>query len=430
MNWPNRTGARDFTEVRGFGQDDRMGAFLNFDLRFEIDPLIVRGASHDSDRTLQGASVFDLTEAPGNTPNLRLQTTSKHHKWCDPRRGCGETLLTSCPTRNWAKIAGMLVAAVFCVASIAEAAVAPLGKFTLTCLDIPDIQRGAGLAIVLQLPGGGTWLYDTGNGYPSKTNASGWASDHNTGRDVIAPFLKQHNIRELDGVLISHAHYDHFGGLIWLADNFPVKKLYDSGYEFSGQSSADYTGEIGHYSKLRADFKKRAGVYKEAHTGDKLFLDKQLDVEVTAPPKEFFTEPHPERRPKTDPPAHYLVNANSLGIRIRHGNVVFLLPGDIQGEDQRQSLLPATPPGKLKCNILIAPGHGIHSIPEFAEASRPEVTIASVFPRYAKGSPAPKVFGKVGSKVYLTGVHGWVQVVSDGEHYTVKAERGETEGAK
>ena len=126
-------------------------------------------------------------------------------------------------------------------------------------------------------------------------------------------------------------------------------------------------------------------------------------------------QPHPERRPKSDPPAHYLVNANSLGVRIRHGNVVFLLPGDIQREDQVRSLLPSVVPGKLRCQVLVAPGHGIHSVPEFAEATRPEVTVASAPPRYAKTSPAPKVFGTVGSRVFLTGLHGRVTVGLDGD---------------
>jgi len=43
------------------------------------------------------------------------------------------------------------------------------GKFILTALNIPDVQRGAGLALVLQTPEGKTWLYDTGNGYPVET---------------------------------------------------------------------------------------------------------------------------------------------------------------------------------------------------------------------------------------------------------------------
>lgn len=54
------------------------------------------------------------------------------------------------------------------------------GLFQLTVLDIPDVGRGVGLALILQTPTGGTWLYDTGNGYPE---GDGWVADCNTGRD-------------------------------------------------------------------------------------------------------------------------------------------------------------------------------------------------------------------------------------------------------
>jgi len=319
----------------------------------------------------------------------------------------------------------VLLLGAIAIACVSNASAAGAGKFILTALEVPDIQRGAGLALVLQTPGGKTYLYDTGNGYPTRTNASGWASDHNTGRDVIAPFLKTIHVTKLDGVLISHAHYDHFGGLLWLRTNVPITRLFDSGYVFPGQSSADYTGELADYSRVRAEF-KGLDLYQEAHTGDTLDWDPQLKIEVIAPPKTFFTEPHPESRPKTDPPAHYLVNANSLGIRIQHGSVVFYLPGDIQGEDINQSLLPSVDQAKLKCHILIAPGHGIHFTKEFAEATRPEVSIASVFPRYAKGLKSTPMLKAVGAKTYITGLNGRVQVVSDGEHYTVTAEREDT----
>jgi len=297
------------------------------------------------------------------------------------------------------------------------------GRFTLTVLDIPDIHRGAGLALVMQTPGGRAFLYDTGNGYPSATNASGWASDHNSGRDLIAPLLRERGVKELDGVVISHAHYDHFGGFVWLVDHFPIRKLYDPGYEMPGRTSGDYGGELGHYAKLRRQFKQRPGAYQEAHTGDKLAWDDRLDVEVLAPPKGFFHERHPEKRPKNDPPAHYLLNANAMILRIQHGKVVFVLGGDIEAEDQKLSLLPSLPPGKLKCDVLIAPGHGIHAIPEFAEATRPKVAVASLFARWAKGIPAWKVYGAVGAKVYVTGVHGNIEIVSDGESFTTKAQR-------
>lgn len=314
--------------------------------------------------------------------------------------------------------------AALCACGLAgPAAAGESGKFTLTCLDLPDIQRGAGLALVLQTPGGRTILYDTGNGYPSKTNPSGWEADHNDGRDVIAPFLNQRGVKSLDGVVISHAHYDHFGGFIWLKDHYPIRRLYDPGYVMPGRAPGDWGGELGHWTKLREEFKRRPGVYQEAHTGDKLDWDERLEVEVLAPPKTFFGDPHPELRPKNDPPSHYLVNANAMALRIRHGKVVFVLGGDIESDDQKQSLLPSLPQGKLKCDVLIAPGHGIHATPEFAAAARPKIVAASVFARYAKGIPSYKVYGAVGAKVYSTGLNGNIEIVSDGEQVKVTTQR-------
>jgi beta-lactamase superfamily II metal-dependent hydrolase len=73
--------------------------------------------------------------------------------------------------------------------------------------------------------------------------------------------------------------------------------------------------------------------------------------------------------------------------------------------------------------VLIAPGHGLHSPRQFAEATRPEVTLCSVFTRWAGGLSARKVFAAVGSKVYVTGLQGQLQVVSDGKNYAVTTER-------
>ena len=201
--------------------------------------------------------------------------------------------------------------------------------FSLSVLDIPDIGHGVGLAIVMQTPHGRTYLYDTGVGYPEGED---WAGGHNTGRDLLLPFLRARGVAALDGVIISHAHYDHFGGLLWLADRIPIGKLIDSGYEFPGASDAHYNAELAAYARLRGQFRRR-GAYQAAHAGDRLDLDPALEVEVLAPPAEFFAEEHPEDRPENDPAAHYMLNANSLMLRIRHGRVVLLLPGDIELED-------------------------------------------------------------------------------------------------
>lgn len=56
--------------------------------------------------------------------------------------------------------------------------------FTLTVLEIPDIQRGAGLAIVMQTPSGKTFLYDTGTAHPEKLSSDGWLANLNAGHGI------------------------------------------------------------------------------------------------------------------------------------------------------------------------------------------------------------------------------------------------------
>ncbi len=168
------------------------------------------------------------------------------------------------------------------------------GVFTFTVLDIPDIKRGAGLAVIMQTPSGKTFLYDTGSGYPMGLSSDGWSGNFNAGGDLIAPFLKKAGIEKIDGVLISHGHYDHFGGLLWLDEHFRPAKLIDPGFTYKGDSDNAYLTEVTDYDKLRDKYIER-GTYQAANTGDLLELDEALRVEVIAPPKTFFPDHQPQR---------------------------------------------------------------------------------------------------------------------------------------
>jgi len=287
-----------------------------------------------------------------------------------------------------------------------------MNRFTLSCLETPDTDRGVGLAIVMETPNGKTWLYDAGCGYPE---GDGWSGDFNAGRDVVAPFLRERGVKKLDGVFVSHAHYDHFGGLLWLADNFEIDALVDTGYEFDGDCDAAYSREIADYVELRDRMKKRGLRYQAATAGDMIDIDERLSVEAIAPPKGHFPEAAcATMRNPNDPSAHYMLNLNSLMLRIVHGRIVFLLPGDIEKEDQEERLIPFVPKEKLRCDVLVAPGHGLHTAPGFVEATRPAITLVSVFPKYLGGCTALKAFAAAGSEVYSTGVHGRVSAASDG----------------
>lgn len=291
------------------------------------------------------------------------------------------------------------------------------GTFHLHLLDIPDVQRGVGLCIALQTPGGHTWLYDTGTGYPD--GSGGWEGGCNSGRDQVLPWMQERGIGKLDGVIISHAHYDHFGGLLWLADSVPIDRLIDSGYEFSGWRDDHYNTELQDYSRLRERFRDH-GAWQPAIAGDVLDLDDRLQVKVIAPPPGFFSDPDPQSRPEANPAAHYMLNTNSLMLKIRHGVTEFLLPGDIEHQDQGRLLVPSVAPEDLACDVLVAPGHGLHTDPTFAAAAHPKVTVVSLFSRWLSSCTAIEGFSAVGSEVYVTGRDGGIEVVSDGTGVRVR----------
>jgi competence protein ComEC len=288
-----------------------------------------------------------------------------------------------------------------------DAARAADGKMTVTWLDMPV----HGLAVVLETPGGRTWLIDTG-GIQQKDG-----SDYTAGRDTIAPFLTTRGCQEIAGISISHPHGDHYGGASWLLNNWKVGTFLDNGYEGRGQSPS--------YTQLRRMAEQRGATYRAVQAGATLDWDPALTVEVLSPPAEFISM-------NADPAKvseHGLLNSNSIVLRVQHGKNVFIFPGDSYGGGYEQHLQAAVAPGKLATTVLTAPHHGFNPGTQFPKLTHPQIVVASCLADYpgnantpnprSPGERATKVFGALGAKVYVTAWHGNVQVVSDGE--TVQA---------
>ena len=100
-----------------------------------------------------------------------------------------------------------------------------------------------------------------------------------------------------------------------------------------------------------------------------------------------------------------------------------IIVGDIQEDYLKERLWPLLPPEKKKCDVCILPSHGIHATQEEAEATRPAVAVGSVWLPWARSIPAWRVYTAVGATVYVTGVHGDIEIVSDGERFTVTTQR-------
>jgi len=76
----------------------------------------------------------------------------------------------------------------------------------LTCF---DVRHGA--SFFIQFPNGKNMLFD-----------SGTKGNYDVGKFVVAPFLRQHGIKKIDTIVISHEHDDHCNGMPSIIDRFSV----------------------------------------------------------------------------------------------------------------------------------------------------------------------------------------------------------------
>lgn len=280
------------------------------------------------------------------------------------------------------------------------------GEFTVTVFDF----KTHGLAAVLKTPCGKTWLVDTG----PRLAALRPTDEYFAARGVIAPFLERAGVKALDGIVVSHPHGDHYGGLPFFIENYRVGQLVDGGYE------EIIGGEMEAYRRIRARYVAGGGTSVFVKTGDRLQLDPDLEAEILWPPPGLYW-----RDPTRKDNASFNYNGNSVVLRIRHGVNVLLFPGDNHGI---AGLAKFMAPEKLKCDLLVAPHHGLNSNATMAAATKPKVVIVASLKEYQDPVIHPyeltkEAFEPVGSKVYATWVHGDITAVSDGRTVKVTTQR-------
>ncbi len=97
----------------------------------------------------------------------------------------------------------------------------PAGCFEMTVINPEVVSGGAGLCVIMRTPSGRTYLFDAANGNDKKSN----------GKDIIIPWLEKRGITKIDGLILSHYHSDHFGGLLYLLDHFEIGHVFDNSFE-------------------------------------------------------------------------------------------------------------------------------------------------------------------------------------------------------
>lgn len=254
-------------------------------------------------------------------------------------------------------------------------------------LRIEFLPVGQGDATLLRLPGGEAILVDTGG------ELRGEADGAERG---ILPLLAERGIGRLRALVLSHLHPDHVGSAPTLLKRLPVEEIW-----FSGRALEGRLGE------------PIAEVLRARDIPLRSFAASSPPLEVGELVFEFLGPPDPLGL-KDEP--LYGENDASLVLRIRHGVVSILLPGDVEEEGERALLASGA---SLRADLLKVPHHGSRtsSTPAFLDAVRPAHAVFCIGWRNPFGFPHAEVeerYRARGIETHRTDA-GPIVFVSDGE---------------
>ncbi len=229
-------------------------------------------------------------------------------------------------------------------------------EMRITCIDV-----GLGSANLIELPNGKTVLID-GGGYSNNKY-------FDMGKIVIAPLLLSKKILTIDTIILSHANSDHLNGLIYIAENFNVKRLWSNG-EASDTIS---------YKDLIRIVEKNSIIHDEYQHYLKRDLQ-NISFEILYPNRNFKNLKDRWRDS----------NNNSLVVKVTHGKISVLFPGDIEHQAETELAQLAE---SIKSQILIVPHHGSKTSSSgiFINRVKPELAIISSGFRNRFGFPDKKV---------------------------------------
>lgn len=280
----------------------------------------------------------------------------------------------------------ILLAAVPAICAAAAIA-APLTVFFID----PGYAEYSGDAILICTPDGRHYLIDGGD--------AGTDPAWDCGASRVLPLLDSLGVAALDGLVATHPHSDHVGGLAEVVRSVPVGQVWDSGWP--------YPPPPAYAAFLQAV--EAAGIpYTVVRRGDELDWGSGLDVEVLHP---------------VDPLDSQSVNNASIVLRVTWQDITFLFAGDIETNGGEDVILQAWQQGtifSLDADILKVAHHG-------SVTSTSAAWLSAVDPRWAAievgagnpyGHPHDEVIARLlarGIEVFRTDDDGTFYISTDGE---------------
>jgi len=231
-----------------------------------------------------------------------------------------------------------------------------------------------------------------------------------SGQAIVMPFLYWAGARSLDGMLITHPHMDHMGGILSVIAQVQPSCVWWNPVE----------GSYSHLEKIFA-----VGRSKGA---DIVGADRTREpVRLGAATLRFLNRPHPViSRNKT----HRDENNSSVVCRVDYGTVSFLFTGDLEREGEDELLIAGVP---LRATVLKVGHHGGKNgtTRRFLEAIQPKIAVIPAECPPSGGLPNRSVLERLesaGVEIFWTGRDGAVTIETDGT--TVSATTGRSKRAQ
>ena len=259
-------------------------------------------------------------------------------------------------------------------------------------LDIYWVDVEGGAATLIITPAGESILIDTGN--PSLRDPD----------RIVRVLSQQAGLRQIDHLIVTHYHLDHYGGASILGNMVPIKTLYDNGL----------TNDMPEPNPERQYLNLKCDRRKIINPGDQIPLKKKqgqvatLSLVCQGTRKEFFktaaldmdnqlacSQHKPKDRDGTD-------NARSIVMLLKFGNFEFFDAGDLTWNQEYRLFCPQNPIDTV--DVYQVTHHGLDSSnnPVALQSLRPTVAIMN---NGATKGCKPEVFANLSETKSLQAIY-------------------------